>query len=217
MALMECICLTDSCETRSLRYNGDALSTEASMTCMILACCECDRVPAFIFARPYGPRRRWNNHGEIELADPPPAEKIPQWPLNIFDAPPLPSPGNGNRVEGSLRGIMSSAALGLPLQLSPHIEQLCQRSIISTEFDGKTLFFRMPKSTREEIWEQTWTQDRLLLWFDLLELVVYSSPDVYAEVFWKNIINSVKPVIDSTIVPFLSILEWTHLQQHQAM
>lgn len=30
-----------------------------------------------LFTRPYDSRRQWNNHGDIELADPPPADVIP--------------------------------------------------------------------------------------------------------------------------------------------
>ena len=188
------------------------------MLCLILACCRCDRVPTLLFTRPYGPRRRWNNHGEIELADLPPANAIPQWPLDVFvGANKLPSRGKDPLLEGRCKGILSSIALGLPRGLAPNIEHLCQQNIINTELDGDCCFFRMVSSIREEIWEQTCTQDRLLLWFDLLKLTLYSSPDAYAEIFWEKILLSCKPVIDSTILPFLSVLEWSDLQHHQAM
>ena len=188
------------------------------MTCLILACCRCDRVPALLFIRPYGSRRRWNNHGEIELVDPPAADAIPQWPLGVFlDTTKMPSRGKSVASENSRKGGLSFAARGFPWRLSPSVERLCQQNIISIEHDEESFFFRMVDSIREEIWEQTSTQDRLLLWFDLLKLIVYSSPDVYAESFWKSIFNAFKPVIDSTLLPFISVLEWTHLQYHQAV
>ena len=210
--------MSHSCVIRSLRWNGDILSTEASMTCLMLACCRCDLVPALLFTRPYGSRRRWNKHGEIELAIPPPADVIPSWPLNIFvDTTELLGPGKGDLLEGNREGFPSSLTLGLPWRLCPNIGHLCQQNIISTELDGEIFFFRMAKSIREQIWEQTCTQDRLLLWFDLLKLIIFSSPDVYAEMFWQVILRSCKPVIDSTLLPFLSVLEWTHLQHHKPM
>ena len=196
------------------------------MTCLILACCRCDRVPALLFIRPYGSRRRWNNHEEIELVDPPAADAIPQWPLDIFiDATEVPSHGKTVASENSRErvlsladaGFPSMAAPGFPWRLFPSVEYLCQKNIISIEQDEESFFFRMVDSIREEIWEQTSTQDRLLLWFDLLKLIIYSSPDVYAESFWKSIFNAFKPVIDSTLLPFISVLEWTHVQYHQAV
>ena len=203
---------------RSLRRNGDVLSREASMTCLMLACCRCDLVPALLFTRPYDSLRRWNNSGEILLADPPPADVVPSWPLTIFvDATESPRLGKEDLSEGNSERFQSPATLGLPRRLSPTIEHLCQQNIISTELDGEDIIFRMAKSIREQIWEQTRTQDRLLLWFDLLKLIIYSSPDVYAEIFWQGILRSCKPVIDSTLLPFLSVLEWTQLQYHKPM
>ena len=176
------------------------------MTCLMLACCRCDRVPALLFTRPYVPRRRWNKHGEVHLVDPPSADMIPQWPLNkVIDATkwPLGSESSHKRLSD--------------WKLSPSIRDLCQQSVISTEHDGENFFFCMVSSMREKIWEQTSTQDRLLLWFDLLRLVIYSSPDACAEVFWREIFRSCKAVIDSTLLPFLSVLEWEDLERHQAL
>ena len=186
--------------TRSLKWNGDILSTEASMTCLILACCRCDRVPALLFTRPYISQRRWNEDGEICLADPPSADMIPQWPSNtVVDATETPT--------------HSKSGLGI----SPSIETLCQQDIISTEREGREVFFRMATSMREEIWEQTSTHDSLLLWFDLLRLIIYSSPDACAEIFWQDVFRSCKAVIESTLLPFLSVLRWDDLEYHQAV
>ena len=176
------------------------------MTCLILACCRCDYVPALLFTQPYISRRRWNRHGEIYLADPPSADMIPQWPLNqVIDATRWPL-----RSESSRRRLSSWT-------LSPSIRDLCQKSVISTEHDGENFFFCMASSMREKIWEQTSTQDRLLLWFDLLRLVIYSSPDACAEMFWHKTFRSCKAVIESTLLPFLSVLEWEDLERHQAL
>lgn len=179
------------------------------MTCLMIACCRCDRVPALLFTRPYVSRRRWNEQGEIELVHPPAADTIPQWPKKMFvDVGGLPSRG---------KGVFSSTAGEFSPQLAPNIEYLCQQDIVETEIDGDNLFFRMAQSVREEIWEQTCTQDRLLLWFDLLKLIIHSSPDIYAEMFWQTILCNCKPVIDSTLLPFLSVIEWPDLQHHKAM
>ena len=185
------------------------------MTCLILACCRCDRVPVLLFTRPYAPRRRWTIHGEIYLADPPPVDAIPQWPMNIFaDDTELPS---RSFLRDSDKVLSSRVARRSSPRLFPNIDNLCQLKIISTELDGEYLFFRMIKATREEIWEQTSTTERLLLWFDLLKLIIHSVPDIYAETSWQNVLRSCKSVIDSTLLPFLSVLEWTHIQHHRPM
>ena len=178
------------------------------MTCLILACCRCDRVPALLFTRPYTSRRRWNRRGEIYLVNPPSADMIPKWPLKVIDATKSPI-----RNKASDKGLLSWNSCNL----SPSIKDLCQQNIISIEHDGNDFFFCMVSPMREETWEQTSTQDRLLLWFDLLRLVVYSSPDAYAENFWQKTFRCCKAVIDSTLLPFLSVLEWDHLEQHEAL
>ena len=168
------------------------------MTCLILACCRCDQVPALLFTRPYISQRRWNDDGEIYLADPPSADMIPQWPSSaVVDATKTPT--------------RRKSRLGI----SPITGTLCQQGIISTEREGREVFFRMATSMRDEIWEQTSTHDCLLVWFDLLRLIVFSSPDACAEIFWQDIFHSCKAVIDSTLLPFLSVLRWDHLEYHQ--
>lgn len=116
-------------------------------------------------------------------------------------------------IELRSRGLLEDS----PRRLSPNIDSLCQSKIINTELDGEYSFFQMNESIREEIWEQTSTHDRLLLWFDLLKLIIHAMPDAYVEVFWQIILRSCKPVIDSTLLPFLLVLEWTYLQHHRPM
>ena len=191
---------------RSLRWNGDVLPTEASMLCLILASCRCDRVPALLFTRPYVSQRRWSEDGEIYLTDPPSSDMIPQWPLKmISDAKRSPIRGKG------------SCESLIDWRFSSSIEALCEQSLIGIERDGEDLSFHMVMSLREEIWKQTSTQDRLLLWFDLLRLVIHSSPDAYAEIFWQTLFYKSKTVIDSTLLPFLSVLEWNHLIRYQVL
>ena len=131
---------------RSLRWNGDVLSTEASMTCLILASCRCDRVPALIFTRPYVSQRRWSEDGEIYLADPTSFDMITQWPLKmISDAKRSPTRGKG------------SCESLVDWRFSSSIEALCEKGLISIEHDGEDLSFQMATSLRDEIWKQTST------------------------------------------------------------
>lgn len=191
---------------RSLRWNEDILSTEASMTCLILASCRCDRVPALLFTRPYISQRRWGEDGEIYLTEPPSFDMIPQWPLKmISDAKRSPMGGKGS-CESLVEWRFSSS-----------IEALIEQGLISIEHDEEDLSFQMAMSLREEIWKQTSTQDRVLVWFDLLRLVIHSSPDAYAEIFWQTLFHKSKTVIDSTLLPLLSVLEWHHLIRHQVL
>ena len=181
------------------------------MTCLILASCSCERVPALIFMRPFSSRRRWNEYGEIFLADPPSADLIPQWPLKMMTNATRSSFHGRNELGEYKRESLVN------WKLSPSIENLCGQSVIGIQRDGDDFFFQMPSNLREDIWTQTSTQDRLLVWFDLVRLVIYSSPEAYAELFWRNTFLKCKAVIDSTILPFLSVLEWAHLVGRQTL
>ena len=191
---------------RSLRWNGGVLSTEASMTCLVLASCRCDRVPAILFTRPYVSQRRWSEDGEICLTDPPSSDMIPQWPLSMIS----------NAKRSPVRGKESCESF-IDCKFSSSIEALCEQDLISIERDEEGSSFQMKMSLREEIWKQTSTHDRLLVWFDLLKLVIHSSPDAYAEIFWQTLFHKSKTVIDSTVLPFLSVLEWGRLVRYQVL
>lgn len=181
---------------RSLTWNNGELAPDASMLCLILASCRCDRVPALLFLRPYLAQRRWSITGEISLLEAPGAKLVPQWPRSLW---------------------LSKSTLGERRAVSSTVTKLCNQGIIHVEVNEDEIFFALDEARKSEIWLQTSTEDRLSLWFDLLKLTIYSCPDVYAEYFWSTIMARLECIIDSTVLPFLSILHWEQLRYHQPM
>lgn len=184
------------------------------MLCLTLASCACDRVPAFLFIRPYEPsQRRWDLNGEIEQKKVPETIALPQWPKGIFIKSKKSSE---QRREGSYE----AATLGYPwtandqfsFTLAADIAELSSHNIVSFDLDEDYVLLAMPPAVKETLWSQTSTDDRLFIWFDLLRLVVFSFPDVCAEIMWQHIQWRCRDVVRSTIIPFLSVVGWSELE-----
>ena len=174
----------------------NVLTWEADTLCLMVACSGCERLPALLFVRPYSSQRRWDSSGEIQQLEAPVSDIIPQWPQSLWldDTPP---------------GRLDS--------LSPSMQALLKDRAVSVELDQEEMFFTMEQSKKDQIWTQTPTEDRLQTWFDLLKITLYSCPDAFAEPFWFRIMALCRPIIETTIMPFLSVLEWKHLESHQPM
>ena len=188
------------------------------MLCLTLASCACDRVPAFLFTRPYSPnRRRWNLNGEIEQKDASGTLALPQWPKGLFA-----------EVEESASGcreidlLYEDTAVGYPplggrrRRFTPEadIAELSSRNIISFDLVEDCLLLAVHPAVKDGLWGQTSDDDRLFVWFDTLKLVVSSFPDVYAEIMWQQIQWYCRDVVRSTILPFLSVVGWPELSAH---
>ena len=200
-----------------IKWDGKPLSAEASMTCVALAACNCDRVPALLFVRPFCNQRRWNLDGEIEIQAPPPAEQFPQWPRKIF----VPVAFSSLEKKDYPNDQLHSTALGFPTisgnpvyyQLSPSLNLLSQNQNLSIQLDEGDVFLSISTVSKEDIWKQTSIPDRLFVWFELLKLVIYAFPDTYAESLWRRVACNFVDIINSAIVPFLSVLDWSHLSR----
>ena len=189
------------------------------MMCMLLAACNCDRVPTLLFIRPDFEQRRWNVDGEIEKEPPLTYYNVSQWTKKVF----VPAANSSREMKDRPTDQFSAMALGFPAfsvdsvfcQLSPSFKLLLKSQILGVQLDGDEVFLRISNTSKEEIWEQTSTKDRLFIWVELLILVIHSFPDPYAEALWRNVQYSCVEVIDSTILPFLSVLESSHLRRLQ--
>ena len=207
--------------SRLFKCNGDVLSPTASKLCLTLASCACDRVPAFLFTRPYYPnRRRWSSNGEIEQKDVTGTLALPQWPKDLFvevEESGSPCGGVDMLYEGIAIGYPPLAGGKRRFTLEADIANLLSRNIISFDLVEEGLQLALHPTVKERLWGQTSKDDRLLVWFDLLKLVVTSFPDVYAEIMWQTIQWQCRNVVRSTILPFLSVVGWPELSAHTEM
>ena len=192
------------------------------MLCLILATCGCETVPAFLFVRPYLPQRRWNSEGEIEIFY---AQGLPDWPSKIFQQRQESIAEVGNTSAGNSKAIFYASAIGHRFStgdtklynLSQSIERLCQQDILSVHLERDDLWLQLESSTKEELRRQTLTGDRLLLWFCLLKLLVFSYPDVYSECCWEKVQFQCQDLVDSTVLPLLAVLSWEELEPHNEL
>ena len=192
------------------------------MLCLILATCGCETVPAFLFVRPYLPQRRWNSEGEIEIFY---AQGLPDWPSKIFqqrqenivEADSTSADNRKASFYASAIGHRFSTSDTQFYNLSPSIESLCQQDILSVHLQRDDLWFQLESSTKEDLQRQTLIDDRLLLWFCLLKLVVFSYPDIYSECCWEKVQFQCQDLVDSTVSPLLAVLTWEDLSPHECL
>ena len=196
------------------------------MLCLILASCRCERVPAFLFVRPYLPQRLWDVDGEIKVFQ---APGLPEWPKQIFrqrrqerlesDA----AEGRALALIGlasfyaSTIGYRLDAAGAIFYNLSTDIGALCQQNILSTHFDEDDVWLQLNVHAKAQIWRRTSSDDRLLLWFCLLKIVVFSYPDIYSEGCWEKVQRQCQDVVDSTVSPFLAVIGWEQLRSRRTL
>ena len=166
------------------------------MLCMLLAACSCDRVPALLFIRPFNEQRRWEPSGEVaklrSLSD----RDVPQWPRKLF---------------GWITRATSILVTQYP-HFDPAVFEVLGEDLLKMSFEGEDLFLGIADTRKEEIWTGLSTEDHVLLWLDLVQLTIYAYPDPYAESYWRRVSWCLGEVISSTVLPFLSVLEWGHLQ-----
>ena len=194
---------------RSLRFNGTLLPPVASMLCLILASCASESIPAFLFVRPYLPQRRWNLDGEIEVYR---ASGLPEWPKHIF---------RGQRQAANFH----ASAIGHRLDtgdakfynLSQDIANLCRQRILRVHLEEDDVWLQLDVRIKAQVWHQTSVNDRLLLWFCLLQLVVFSYPDIYSECRWEKVQYQCQDLVGSTVSPFLAVIGWEELKCHKAL
>ena len=188
------------------------------MLCLTLASCACDQVPTFFFTRPYSPtQRRWDRNGEIEQRKVPNAIALPQWPKDLFvevEESDWELAGSDILYEDTAVGYPPVAVDKRRFTLEADIADLVSWNFISVDLLEDYLLLTVHPAVKEALWDQTSIDDRLLVWFDLLKLVVFSFPDMYAEIMWQPLQWQCRSVVRSTVLPFLSVVGWPELSAH---
>ena len=84
-----------------------------------------------------------------------------------------------------------------------------------TQFVREDLFLAITEARKEEILKQISTPQHVNLWLDLLKLMIYAYPDPYADSLGSRVRWCLKDLITSTVLPFLSVVDWDQLQEGQ--
>lgn len=188
----------------------------------MLACCDCDSIPALLFSRPYSPRRRWDSTGTVKIAHPV-LSKVPQWASGLFR----------QIDEGQLRGNVDlgysfpPSHLGLYVDhgeansrlhhfgVSEDVQSLFERSIIYNILDEGLLYFKIAENWKHIIRLECTVNDHVGALSDLVQLIIFAFPDMHTEALWQCIRLGLSKIIKSTVLPFLSVIEWQEFQQFE--
>ena len=200
---------------RSQKSGDERISREAVSLCLTLACCTCDQVPAFLFTRPYAPQPRWNAIGEIEQSSCRPRD-FPSWPCDLFinHHEPLLSREHIHAAQLGLRPYNAQSHSKPTYRLSSDLQWLQKNSIIEMQEDEGWLYFTLDYSCREMLEAQLSTTLRMHIWLELLKLVSHAYPEAYVEPLSREVQHRCNDVIESTVLPFLSVMSGLELMEH---
>lgn len=97
-------------------------------------------------------------------------------------------------------------------RLLSSVEEVCEGGIVLAKLAEEGLFLAIAEARKREILESISPEQHVQLWLDVLRLTIYAYPDPYAENSDIRIRQCCRSLVTSTILPFLSILDWQHLQ-----
>lgn len=183
------------------------LPADALALCQTLASCACRRVPAFLFIRPWLSRRQWDLEGTIEekhLS----SDKVPRWAKLIFST----EIGGDwyyprTNLVGLPPGFLQSKSIH-GLRISNNIRALIRQDILRTYTEDGWLYFELTDPWQEILHQDLHEDGRMNCLAGLAALVIQSYPAPYLEPLWQSVQEQCAQLIDSTIHPFLSVLEW---------
>lgn len=167
-------------------------------------------MPAFLLCRPFVHQRRWSPTGEIQITRRAPgsADALPSWAVDFFD--------EDNLLDGKFA--YQGWALGRygkqagSYHIRDDVITLFSNDIINIANEDGLLYFETTEDWKAAIRRQCSENHYIQILLDLLGLMVYSFPDKYAEIFWRHIEVHSREVIESTLLPFLSVVGWQELQ-----
>ena len=197
------------------------MSRAATAFCLTLACCACERVPAALFYRACQTRRRWHATGDrVDSCDH--LEDLPSWFVGLFR---LQEPEiSAKYVEGlNLADSTPSELLGIRpddvqtfaasvLLLQNDLQYISDLHGFATVALDGTIFFVLTETWKRTILHTASERLRTRIWKLLATVAAYAMPIPYTEPLWTVFQAQLQVVIESTVVPFLSVLESKDVQ-----
>jgi hypothetical protein len=189
----------------SLTLAGETFTGEVVTLCILLSRCGCKSVPAFLFVRPYFPKRRWQANGELALVSDV-SEHIPNWPRAIFQR--NEDLGDQFRFHPRNLGLFDGFAASLELgdfYLSRDAQALIRYNVLDCYTDLGLLHFRINEKWKEQIRRECPDEYFVPFLLDLAILVIHAFPEPYADCLWRILYSPLKDVMNLTVIPFLSV------------
>lgn len=189
-----------------------------SELCFLLTACEGFTVPALLFSRAYLPQRRWQQSGEIAEIQPN-TSVIPPWVPGLFQA------YREEKTTDEAKFVFDFTSLGIrPNKTTPcymsipeDIQVICSDNVLSISLENDYLHFELIRSFKAQIRRAFDDGEWLRYRSQLVPLVVLAFPDLYAEPLWHVIKSGLSDLIQSTIFPFLSTIEWQEMMVFEPM
>ena len=195
-----------------LSFQPKDLSVEARGLCLTLASCTCRRLPAILFIRPWAPRRQWGLQGEIEEQDR--VTAVPEWAKLIFEET-THSHGDFSFPRAGFIGLPPGPWLSPPtngFHLSESVQGLIQQEILKVYTEDDWLYIELTEAGKDLVAGSISAEDPTPLLVGLIRLTINSYPAPYIEPLWQVTQQRCREVIDTTIIPFLSVLDWQQLK-----
>lgn len=101
--------------------------------------------------------------------------------------------------------------------LSEDVQFLFKQSIIHNIVDEGLLYFKIAEDWKQTIRRKCSINDYIGVLSSLLKLTIFAFPDMHTEALWQCIRLGLSKVIKSTLLPFLSVIEWREFQEFKTM
>ena len=160
----------------------------------------------------------------MKIAHPAPSE-VPRWAFGLFR----------EIDEGKLRGdadlgySFPPSHLGLYIDhgemntrlrrfgVSEDVQSLFEQRIIYNILDEGLLYFKIAEDWKHSIRRECHVNDHVGVLSDLVKLTIFAFPDMHIEALWQCIRLGLSKIIKSTVLPFLSVIEWQEFEQFETM
>ena len=132
----------------------------------------------------------------------------------------ISSPSSSTGIPLELLGIRPDVVQNFAtpdLILPSDLQYLCDSQGFATVTSEESIYFVLTETWKETILRTASEELRLCIWTLLATVVAYAMPIPFTEPLWPDFQFQLKEVIESTVIPFLSVLElrdiedWSYL------
>ena len=99
------------------------------------------------------------------------------------------------------------------LRLPSDLQYLCDLQGFATVTSEETIYFVLAETWKESILQATSEKLRIRIWTMLTNMVAYAMPIPYTEPLWQVFQVQLTEIIESTVMPFLSVLNLRDKQE----
>ncbi|KAK0099394.1 hypothetical protein ONS96_008422 [Cadophora gregata f. sp. sojae] len=156
--------------------------------CRLLAHIDSPSVPKALFDRACRSRLLWTDSGELNLF-PPRHSKVPSWLVRQFGTT-------------------------IAWESPPILPQAINIGLVSTSKNGLLEYLHLNDEWRTELRAGLHQATSLEHLYDVLAVVIHAFPEQHAEILWEEMEEHLWDVVNSTILPFLTVLNPVDVMAH---